>query len=85
MDVLPKKAAGAAKEAEQAVRQLCKERNGNRRLAATFDEAENALNHCLRNLHNLVGSTAAPTSALSCGTGDSGRGLDDTWPRDTKR
>ena len=74
--VLSKKAADAAEEAEraateaeQAVIQLCKGRNGYRRLAATC-EAENDLNHGLRHLHNSVGSIAAATSALSCGTGD---------------
>ena len=49
--------------------ELKRTRNGHRTLATAIDEAEGGLNHGVRNLHQLVVSTAAATGAPSCGTG----------------
>ena len=51
VEVLTKKAAGAQKVLDQAMAQLSRTRNSYRTSAAAFDEAENDLNHGLRNLH----------------------------------
>ena len=69
VEILSKKAAEAQKETDQAMARLHRTRNGDRALAAAFDEAENDVNHGLRTLHQLVESTAGAAGALSCGIG----------------
>ena len=70
VEILTKKAVEARKEVDQAMTQLSRMRDGYLTLAAASDEAGNDLDHGLRNLHQLVESTAAATGGLSCGTGD---------------
>ena len=71
VDLLSKKAADAAEEAEHAVKepehaviQVCRAVNGYCKLAATLGNAENDLHHGLVNLHSPVESTAAVMRAL---------------------
>ena len=70
LEVLAEKAAEAQREAERGTAQLIGTRSACRTLAKSFDEAMAELNEGVREIHQLVASTAAATGALSCGTGN---------------